>query len=316
MSIELKDKDALSKNLTHKPEVFISDIEQNYFQDSETGEWEEVEYQQYGEIRFKPSQKGLLNLFEKFKDELKKNGYIDGFKTYKYLKELYDEIHPVSNEFLDFKKTTNGIFNFRNGINIFYDHYPELNPKHIENLDILPKEALEKIQEYCLFQKNIIDEILIYLNEQIPENLDIESFDEQTNDENDTRIFIKHGSEFVKNYFSFFVKETNTREQILSDKDFGYFLSKNFQGFPKVSTKEELSFHLIDGNHLQFIVYNFYRKYSSTKEYPRFKWAELLKSTFPTKYGGRLEFIETNFKKDKYNSTQNKFEEIGLELPT
>ena len=100
----------------------------------------------------------------------------------------------------------------------------------------------------------------------------------------------------------------------MSKDDFEYFLSLNFQGFPKISTARNLSFDLIAAKHMQYLVYLFYRQYAKGS-YNRETWAKLLKETFPNVYTGKIKSIASNFKKENDNSTKYKFEDLALSLP-
>ena len=152
------------------------------------------------------------------------------------------------------------------------------------------------------------------MNTYLQDDSEIESLEEPIKDERDPRIFVNLKPQKIREYFSFLIQETKQKSPIMNEKDFEYFLSKNFQGFPRTSESRKLTFELIAASHLQHVIYNFYRKYGH-KKYSRERWAELLKVNFPTKYTGEIKTIASNFKKDSTDSTLHKFNDLELQLP-
>lgn len=310
MNDELNYADKLIQKLKEIPEVYIYPTYNKTLYDIEAEEVNEIEAEQFGDVRFKPSKEELVKLHREFNKEVRVNNY-NFAHSLTYIKDLHNDFNPIYEDKIALHIT--GAYNLRNGIKIFYDYHPEANPDPLEKLDILPKETLDEVQEYCQFQKNMIHEILRCLSGLIPEDLEIDNLDEPVKDENDTRIFINLKPEKIRNYFSFLVQETNTSQKIMRGEDLDYFLNKNFQGFPNASTTRNLTFELIAASHLQYIIYTFYRKNADLKEYKRERWAQLLKDTFPTKFNGNLKVIGSNFKKN--DSVFHKFDELGLDLP-
>lgn len=319
MAIDFTYADRLYDYLKGIQEVFIYPIFGSIEFDVSTGESFEIKEDSFGNIHFTPSKKELTLIFNGLIKEVRSNKYQHDIDLNLYAKKLYSAFYQLNNEFYDWEKD-NESYILRTDIKIYYDlQHKEFKTDSLLNFNELPKTVKNTISQHYIFQKNIIEQVLEYIKQYIPDedNIVDASIVEVQDDclslgESDTRINLGIEPEVIRSFFSF-LKHDTAEGRIISDEDFEYFLNRNFFGFPINQDNRTLSFLVIKNVDFIFIIFKFYKKFGGLKSYNRTIWAHLLHDSFPLQFTGMLETTVSNLKKN--NSTVQKLVSLNISHP-
>ena len=168
MTILFEKKRILISDLTKIPFVNIFDQNENFAENPKTGIIETTPYKQMASVFFNATnyKNKLKQKFNDFKDEVNSNRLISAINLYQYISEIKTEFSVLKGNYSKFLIHTRE-FIWRMDARIFYNaDYPE--DITVKNIEIFPLKTVIIISRYFVFQQDVINDSLLYLESLLP----------------------------------------------------------------------------------------------------------------------------------------------------